>query len=328
MKAIQITQHGDYDVLRPVDLPVPQPRGKEALVRMTAAAVNALDDQVRRGMLPIAGPAPLVAGIEGVGVVEEPGDSGLKTGTGVMVWPYSRRFGLTEDGTWAEYVTADSYSMLTVPSGICDMEAAGFLVSYVTAQLALTYAGGFKAGQTVLAPAVGGSIGNAVLQLARAQGAARVLTTAGTTAKAEQARAAGYTDVIDLSEEMLIHTVLEMTDGRGVDLAIDTIGGFLTGSSLAALAPGGTLVTVGYRAGNWVDINLSDLIGKSGHMVGLDLFAVPEEAIRQAVVVVRSLLAERLVRPLVARTFPLLEAATAQRYQMEEHPFGKVILTI
>jgi NADPH:quinone reductase-like Zn-dependent oxidoreductase len=328
LKAIQVTQHGDYDALRPIDLPVPQPRGGEALVRMTAAAVNALDDQVRRGLYPRARPAPLVAGIEGVGVVEEPGDSGLKAGTGVMVWPYSRRFGITEDGTWAEYVVADPLSLLAVPAGICDVEAAGFLVAYITAQLALTYAGGFQAGMTVLAPAVGGSIGNAVVQLARAQGAARVITTAGLTSKAEQARAAGYTDVIDLSEEMLIHTVLEITDGMGVDLAVDTIGGFLTGSSLAALAPGGTLVTVGYRAGSWVDINLSDLIGKSGRIFGLDLFAVPEEAIRQAVGIVRSLLAERMVRPLVARSFPLLEAATAQRYQIEERPFGKVILTI
>ncbi|HLV79310.1 MAG TPA: zinc-binding alcohol dehydrogenase family protein [Chthonomonadaceae bacterium] len=328
MKAIQITQQGDYDVLRPVEMPAPQLRGHEALVRMTVAAVNALDDQVRRGLLPMARPAPFVAGIEGVGVVEEPGDSGLKAGAGVMVWPYSRRFGITQDGTWAEYVVADPYNLVVVPSGICDSEVAGFLVAYVTAQLALTNAGGFQAGQTVLAPAVGGSLGNAVLQLARAQGAARVITTAGTTPKAEQARAAGYEDVIDLSEEMLIHTVLEITEGRGVDLVIDTVGGFITGSSLAALAPGGTLVAAGYRAGNWIDLDLQDLIRKSCHVVGMDLFSAPAEAIRQAVVTVRSLLAARQVRPLVARAFPLQEAAAAQRFQIEERPFGKVLLTI
>src|SRR2546428_7083062 len=110
-------------------------------------------------------------------------------------------------------------------------------VAYLTAQITLTQAG-FEPGKTVLAPAIGGAVGNAVTQLARAQGAAKAISTTTNPAKAEQARALGFADAIDLSAESLTDGVARLTGGPGADAAIASVGGALTGHALSTLAVG------------------------------------------------------------------------------------------
>jgi NADPH2:quinone reductase len=134
-------------------------------------------------------------------------------------------------------------------------------VAYLTAQITLTVAG-FKPGMTVLAPAIGGSVGNATYQLARAQGAGRVISTAGSAAEAINARKPGFEDVIDLTSEGLADGVRRMTAGRGVDIAIDSVGGTATGEALSSLGLGGVLLTLGYSAGRKTTIDVTDLLGR------------------------------------------------------------------
>jgi len=301
------------------------PTDGQVLLKMHAAAVNPLDDVVRAGQFPLAKQPPLVLGNEGVGVVVEPGSSSFAPGTPVMV---SGPYGVLQDGTWQEYILAQPQELAPVPDGISDAEAAGVPIAHLTAQLALTATGGFVPGKTVLVPGVGGAVGNAAVQLARAQGAARVITSAGSAQKAERARGAGYADVIDLTQESLSAGVARLTGGGGVDLAIDSIGGHITGEALTALGQGGTLVTLGYPAGTQASINVTDLIWKATRVVGFNLFAQPPETVAEAYAAILSLLAEGRIKPLVARTFSLDEAAAAQRYLSEERPFGKVVLTI
>jgi NADPH:quinone reductase len=121
-------------------------------------------------------------------------------------------------------------------------------VAYLTAQVTLTLAG-FKPGMTVLAPGIGGSVGNATYQLARAHGAGKVISTAGTAAKAAKARELGFEDVVDLSAEGLAEGVRRPTAGKGVDIVIESIGGTATSEGLSSLALGGVLITLGYSAG-------------------------------------------------------------------------------
>jgi len=291
---------------------------------MQAAPVNPLDDVVRAGQFPLAKRPPLVLGDEGVGVVIEPGSSSFAPGTRVMV---SGPYGVLQDGTWQEYLLAQPRELAPVPDGLSDAAAAGVPIAYLTAQLALTVAGGFVPGKSVLVPGVGGAVGNAAVQLAGAQGAARVITSAGSNHKAEQARAAGYVDVINLTHESLSAGVARLTGGAGVDVAIDSIGGHLTGEALASLGQGGTLVTLGYPAGTRASMNVTDLIWKATRVVGFNLFVQQPETVGEAYTAILSLLADRRIKPLVARTFPLDEAAAAQRYLKEERPFGKVVLT-
>lgn len=324
MKAIRFDQYGDYNQLYLADLPEPQPVEGEVLVKITAAAVNPLDNTVRLGYFSVAKKPPLVLGNEAAGVVVEPGSSQLAAGTRVMV---AGTYGVLQDGTWREYVLAKPEELVPTPGAISDVEAAGVPIAYLTAQLALK-AGGFAEGQTLLVSAVGSSVGNAAIQLARAQGAARVITTAGSTEKAEKARGMGYADVIDLSHEPLSDGVARLTAGSGVDLAIDGVGGPMPGQALASLKAGGTLVTLGYSAGTQASINLLDLISKLTRVVGFNLFAQTPQAIGEAYAVILRLLAEGALKPLVARTFPLAQAAEAQRFLIEGRPFGKVVLTL
>jgi len=326
MRAVRLERFGgDYDELKAVEVPRPEAAGGRVLVRMSVAAVNPLDDTVRRGYFPAAKEPPLVLGNEGVGIVVDPGASGFAEGARVMV---SGAYGVMQDGTWREYAAAEPGDLVPAPASLSDEEAAGVPVVWLTAQLALTYLGGFSPGQTVLVPAVGGAVGNAAVQLARAQGAARVVTTAGSAEKAERARSLGYEDVIDLSQESLGAGVARLTGGEGVDLAINSPGGEVTGQALAALKAGGTLVTLGYSAGTEATVGLLDLISKNARVLGFNLFAQPPEAFGEGWEAVLRLLDEGKVRPLVARAFPLEEAAEALRHLIEERPFGKVVLTL
>lgn len=325
MRAVRLERFGDYGELKPVEVPRPESADGRVLVRMSVAAVNPLDDTVRRGYFPAAKEPPLVLGNEGVGVVVEPGASGLAQGVRVMV---SGAYGVMQDGTWREYVAAEPGDLVPAPGALSDEEAAGVPVVWLTAQLALTHVGGFSPGQTVLVPAVGGAVGNAAVQLARAQGAGRVVTTAGSAEKTERARSLGYEDVIDLSREPLGEGVARLTDGAGVDLAINSPGGDVTGQALAALKEGGTLVTLGYSAGTEATVDLLDLIGKNARILGFNLFAQPPGAFSEGWEAVLRLLSEGQVKPLVDRAFPLEEAAEALRHLVEDRPFGKVVLTM
>jgi NADPH2:quinone reductase len=214
-----------------------------------------------------------------------------------------------------------------IPDNIEDISAAGVPVAYLTAQMTLSLAG-FAKGKTVLSPAIGGSVGNAVTQLARAQGAKHAISTTTNHAKAQQARSLGFDEVIDLSVEKLRDGVRRITEGYGADIVIDAIGGEILSEALGTLALGGSLTTLGYAAGRKSTIDVTDLIWKRASMKSFSLFAQPAGVWSAAWGVIIPLLQFGAVKPIVAKTFPLAEAADALRYLVEGRPFGRVVLTI
>src|SRR5260370_42636385 len=131
---------------------------------------------------------------------------------------------------------------------------------------------GFGKGKTVLAPGIGGSVGNAVTQLARAKGAKHAISTTTNHAKGQQARYLGFDEVIDLSEEKLSDGVRRITEGYGADIVIDAIGGEILSQALGTLAIGGSLTTLGYSAGRKTTIDVTDLIWKPPSMKSFSLF--------------------------------------------------------
>jgi NADPH2:quinone reductase len=330
MRAIRFDVYGDYDVLRVVDVPEPDPAPGEVVVKMAAAAVNPFDNTVRRGWVPQV-PAGLIQGNEGAGVVVGSGSPSLPTGTRVMLMG---AYGFARSGTWQEYVTAGPTEATKVPDNLDDVEAAAVPVAYIAAQLALSRGVRLEPGMTLLIPGVGGSIGNAAIQLAKAQGVGRVITSAGRTEKAEKAERLGYADVIDLSKESLSEGVMRLTDGKGVDVALDSIGGPITGEALKSLSPGGRVVHMGYPAGTELVVNSLTLIwsalgaGGSTSLEGFNIYFQPPEAYADAWGTVLPFLADGTVKPAVDRTFRLEEAAEATRHLIEDRPFGKVVLTI
>jgi len=201
----------------------------------------------------------------------------------------------------------------------------GSPIAYLTAQVTLTQAG-FGPGKTVLAPAIGGSVGNAATQLARAQGAGYAISTTTSRSKAERARALGYEHVIDLSTESLADGVQRITGGKGVDIVIDSVGGALTGQALSTMALNGVVTILGYAAGRVATINLTDLIWKHVTMSGFSLFSQPPSVIAAAWQTIISLFASQSVKPVLERAYPLEEAAEAIRHLIEDRPFGRVVL--
>src|SRR5271155_268989 len=174
MRVIEARTFSGYGGLQQTELPKPQPVEDRGLVRVTAAGVTPLDHTILSGRHPRA-KAPLVLGNEGAGVVEDAGESGLAVGSRVM---FTGPYGVGENGTWQDWLLVRPEHLALVPDAIDDVVAAGIPVAYLTAQVTLTLAG-FKRGMTVLAPGIGGSVGNATYQLARAHGASKAISTAG-----------------------------------------------------------------------------------------------------------------------------------------------------
>ncbi|WP_425990878.1 quinone oxidoreductase family protein [Afipia sp. DC4300-2b1] len=319
MRVIEAFEFTGYSGLRLVEREY-LPSRDLVTVRLTAAGVNPLDHTILSGGHPRAKP-PAVFGNEGAGVVTHSGPSSLPVGARVM---FTAPFG---NGSWQEYVQIKAEELQPIPDGVDDVTATAAVVGYLSAYLTLQQAG-FAAGKSVLAPAIGGAVGNATYQLARALGASKVVSTAGSKAKAEQARERGYDNVVDLSAESLAQGVRRLTDGAGIDVVIDAIGGTITSEALKAMAMGGSLVTLGYSAGRNTTIDVTDIIWKDLSVTGFSLFRCTRQEIQAAWDVISPLLVKGTVKPPVARIFPLEEAAKALQYLIEERPFGKVILKI
>jgi len=147
-------------------------------------------------------------------------------------------------------------------------------------------------------------------------------------AKAEQAKALGFDEVIDTSLEKLGDGVRRITDGYGADIVIDGIGGEVLSEALKALALGGSLTTLGYSASRKTTIDVTDLIVPQASIQSLNLFRQPQATVADAWKAIVSLLQSGAIKPIVAKTFPLVEAAEALRYLVEGRPFGRVVLTV
>src|ERR1700691_780112 len=319
MRAIEAETFSGYGGLRPIELPKPQRTKDKVLVHVTAAGVTPLDHTILSGGHPRA-KAPLVLGNEGAGVIEDAGDSGLAVGSRVM---FTAPYGVGENGAWQQWLLVRPEHLALVPDAIDDVVAASLPVAYLTAQITLTLAG-FKPGMTVLAPGIGGSVGNATYQLARAQGAGTVMSTAGSAAKAARAHELGFEDVVDLGTEGLAAGVRRITAGRGVDIVIDSIGGTVTSEALSSLALGGVLITLGYSAGRKATIDVTDLIWKRARMAGFSLFAQTPTTIAAAWRDIIPLIVGGSVKPIVERVYPLGEAGGDLRPLIEERAVGKI----
>ena len=263
MRAIEAKTFSGYGGLQQTELPKPQPAKERVLYASRPPASRRsntrscrVDTLEPRRRWCSAMRAPVSS--------RTPGESGLAVGSRVM---FTGPYGVGENGAWQEWLLVRPEHLALVPDAIDDVVAASLPVAYLTAQVTLTLSE-FKPGMTVLAPGIGGSVGNATYQLARAQGAGKVISTAGSAAKAARARELGFEDVVDLTAEGLAEGVRRITAGKGVDIVIESIGGTVTSEALSSLGLGGVLITLGYSAGRKTTIDVTDLIWKRARMAG------------------------------------------------------------
>jgi NADPH2:quinone reductase len=303
------------------DVPVPEPQRDGCLLRVEAAGANFLDTLMIRGQYQVKPPPPFIPGIEVVGTVVRPGpDSPYAAGERICA--------MMDLGGYAEYAVVPRLGSERVPQGMTIREAAGLPIVYPTAFLALRQRAGLQAGETVLIHAGAGGVGSAAIQLARYWGA-RVVATAGGADKVALCRQLGADVAIDYRAEPIADAVRRATDGRGVDVVIDPVGGEVTRESLRCLAWGGRLVIVGFAGGSIADLPANRLLLKNASALGVYWGAYRAhhpEIVASVFHEIFALHRAGVVRPLVRDVFPLEQAERALRAIAARETVGKVLL--
>ena len=325
MRAIVITAAGGPEVLQLRDVSAPQPAAGEVQVPVRAAGVNRADVLQRQGHYPAPhGASADVPGLEYAGEV-------TALGAGARAWKVGDRvMGLVPSGGYAEMVTVNEAVAIRMPASWSFEQAAAVPEAFITAHDALFRQMRLRSGERVLIHAVGSGVGTAALQLAKAYGA-RTFGTSRNASKLERARALGLEVPIDTSQTDFAEVVRQRTDGAGVDVVLDLVGGPVLSGSIRALARGGRMIVVGLAGGRSAPIDLGMLLSKRLTIVGTVLRArTLEEKIGVTALFtaeVLPLLEGGIVRPVVERSFPLADAAEAHRLLESDAVFGKLVLT-
>jgi NADPH2:quinone reductase len=266
MRALQQTSlNGPQDLHLVTDAPVPRPGPGEVLIQVSAAGVNFLDISQSRGASAGGPQPPYLAGIEGVGEVVALGEgvSGVELGNHVI------GVGIA-GGAFAEYMVLPAMGAVPVPQGWADEQALGMVVSWPTALAALKPLGQIEAGQTVLIHAAAGGTGQAAVKMAKHYGA--TVIAAASPDKHEVVRSLGADHVIDSHDGDIAAEVQDLTDGAGVDLVLESVGGTTLEASLAAAKRVTGRVVVYGLAGGEAAINNWDLVYKHQvHVIGLNI---------------------------------------------------------
>jgi NADPH2:quinone reductase len=326
MKAWTIAAQTGTADLKLIETDQPRISGTEVLVRVTAPGVVPFDQAIVNNENEANFPPavlPIQPGNQGAGVVEDPGNSSFKRGERVMFGAFV--YGFVRPGSWAEYVAVEANHLGRTPDSVLDGAAAQAAVAYPTAYFALKEAG-MAAGKTVLAPGIGGSVGNAAYQLAKAMGAKKVFSTAGSSAKAAMAAEAGFDNVIDLSKEAMAEGVLARNGGEGVDIVIDSIGGQVLADTVKCLKRYGKAICLGFAAGRASNIMLAGLILVRGSIQGYGAYTSTPTEWREAWDVFKQFADEGKIKVLFDRSFPFEQAPEALRYMATQRPFGAVAL--
>jgi NADPH:quinone reductase len=321
MTAIEIAEPGGPEVLRAVERPVPEPADGDVLIRVEAAGVNRPDIMQRQGKYPPPPGASDIPGLEVAGTVVR----------GAGRWQEGARVcALVAGGGYAQYCAVPLPQVLPIPGDMDAIHAAAIPETYFTVWTNLFDRGGLQAGERVLVHGGTSGIGTTAIQLAREFGAT-VYATAGSDVKCAAAVALGASAAINYRTEDFAERIRIETDGRGVDVILDLVGGDYLLRNLRCLATDGRLVQIGLQGGAKAEIDLRLVLNRRLTVTGSTLRPrTPDEKgliARQLEEHVWPLLATGRVRPQVDRTFPLREAAAAHRALESGEVIGKVVLT-
>lgn len=323
MRAVEVPEHGDSSVLTVTDRPAPEPGPEEVAIDVEAAGVNFADLERRRGTYPDGPSPPFVPGLEVAGrVTDAPPGSDFAVGDRVAA--------LTSGGGYAAKATAPLERTFPIPDALSWAAATALPVQGVTAHNVLHEWGDLAAGERVLIHAGAGGVGSMAVQLADAVGAT-VFATASTAAKRERVRELGADLAIDYADPDtdVAERVLEHTDGEGVDLVVDGVGGDAFAASLEALAPVGRIVSFGMASGSVPTVATPRLFFANQSVVGYHLEHALEHVPDRVLEAVPSLL-EHLetgrLSVVVDRTVPLADVRAAHDALDDRETTGKVVL--
>ncbi len=323
MSYVQINGYGAPDVLQPARMAVPQPGQGEVLIKVAAAGVNRPDVQQRLGQYDPPPGSSTVPGLEIAGDV-------VALGVGVKRYKIGDKVcALVAGGGYAEYCAAPEPQTLPVPDGVSMIEAGGIPETFFTVWTNVFDRGHLQPGEKLLIHGGSSGIGTTAIQLAREFGA-RVFVTAGTDEKCRVCGDLGAERAINYRNEDFLAVVKELTEGKGVDVILDMVGGDYVQRNIEAMAVDGRIVQIAWLGGSKVSANFMKLMLKRLTWTGSTL---RPRSIEQKADIARALEARvwplitaGKVKPIIHRTFPLADAAAAHALMESSEHIGKIIL--
>ncbi|MCC2314305.1 NAD(P)H-quinone oxidoreductase [Cellulomonas xiejunii] len=335
MRAVVVTSPGGPGALRVEDVPDPTPGPGQVLVDVAAAGVNRADLLQRAGHYPPPPGAPAWPGLEASGVVLAVGPSAAAQGGGdpalqgtPVLRVGDRVAALLTGGGYAERVIAEASLTLPIPPE-GDIQDAAALPEALATVWSNLRAAALGPGQTLLVHGGSGGVGSVAVQLAHALGH-RVLATAGGAERCARVRELGADVVVDHRAQDVTAAVLDATDGRGVDVVLDVLGGRALGANVRLLAEGGRLVVIGLQQGRRGELDLRALMARRGSVIATTLRDRPAEQKAAIMADVRAhvwpLVLDGRVRPVVHARVPLAQAPRAHEMLESGEVFGKVLL--
>jgi putative PIG3 family NAD(P)H quinone oxidoreductase len=323
MRAVVITEPGEPDVLRWLDVPDPVPGRGEVVIEVAASGVNRADLMQRQGLYPPPPGAPPYPGLECSGRVRAVGED-------VTGWrPGDEVCALLSGGGYAEQVAVPQGQLLPVPGNVGVIAAAGFPESACTVYSNVFSLARLAEGEMLLVHGGSSGIGTMAIQLAKALGA-RVACTAGSPRKLARCRELGADVAIDYRAEDFVAVVRDATGGAGADVILDIMGASYLARNLAALAAGGRLVVIGRQGGSRAEIDLGVLQAKRASLHATTLRARPAQEKAAVVAAVRDnvwpLISAGQVTAVIDRKLPMSQAAQAHRVMADGDHIGKILL--
>jgi NADPH:quinone reductase len=322
MNAIVVRAFGEPDVLQVEDVDVPEPGDGQVVVRLLAAGVNPVDTYIRTGTYARRPSLPYVPGTDGAGIVEQiaPGVTAFAPGDRVYVAAtIARRF----SGAYAQYAACEVGHVHPLPARATFEQGAAIGVPYATAYRALVGRGRLRPGETVLVHGASGGVGIATVQFARAAGA-RVIGTAGSDRGRDLVADQGAHHVLDHTAAGYLDEVTRLTGGRGVDLVVEMLANVNLERDLGVVAQRGRVVVVGSRG--TIEFTPRLTMARDASVLGMTLWNASEAEMAEAHAAIVAGLENGTLHPVVGRTFPLGEAATAHRDVLAPGAYGKLVL--
>jgi NADPH:quinone reductase-like Zn-dependent oxidoreductase len=340
MMAAILREHGGREAVQIEQIPIPEPATDEVRIRVHASALNWLDVGVRKGPKFGAIPLPLITGSDIAGVIDDVGTdvSTWQVGDEVVVYPlvtcdvceFCRRgepttcpdhqiIGEHINGGLAEYVIVPANNLIRKPATLSFVESAALPVVAMTAWHMLITVGQLRPGEIVLIPGAGGGVASVGIQIARYAGA-RVLATTSTPEKMQKAREIGADDVFNYREGDWVQWVLDVTNGRGVDLIQDNVGAATWPYDLKVLARNGRLVACGSHSGTSFELDIAQIYHRQLKILGSNGGTYHDLTAAFA------LFEQGHLRPVVDKVLPLSQIHEGHRILEEADHFGKVVI--
>ena len=325
MQCIGFSSPGAAEVLHLVERPLPVTKPGDVLIQISAAGINRADCYQRQGAYPPPPGASDILGLEVAGTV-------AALGEGVSNWKVGDKVcALVSGGAYAQYCTAHSGSCFPVPNGYDWVKAAALPEAFMTVWSNVWMRAGLRPGESLLVQGGSSGIGTTAIQLANALGH-RVFATAGSDEKCAACEKLGAEKAINYKTEDFVEVVKKLTDGRGVNVILDMVGGDYIPRELNALAEEGRVVLIAFQRGMQASVDLGTIMRRRLTVTGSTLRARDENFKTMAARAVKEkvwpLLEAGTIAPVISATFPLAQATDAHRLMESSQHIGKIILTI